>query len=257
VLPEVLVRFPQRRPSAGLVLRCAGAPEAELGRRVDAHLAGSPVPGLTVAYLAGDAEVQVKLRAVAATAAEAAAVIEAAAPGVRAVLGADCYGEGDVTLPGTVVRLLTARGETVGVAESLTAGLVSARIAEVPGASAVLRGGVAAYATDVKASVLGVPQELLDREGAVSEATAAAMASGVRALLATSWGIATTGVAGPDPQDGHPAGTLCLGIAGPDGVIATRRIRLPDGGRAWIRAASATLALDLLRRTGSGPGSGS
>jgi nicotinamide-nucleotide amidase len=111
-----------------------------------------------------------------------------------------------------VVATLTAHGETVAVAESLTGGLVVATLVGVPGASAVVRGGVVAYATPVKASVLGVDAELLAERGAVDPEVARQMATGVREALSVdgepaTWGISTTGVAGPDPQDGKPVGT--------------------------------------------------
>lgn len=90
----------------------------------------------------------------------------------------------------------------------------------MPGASATYRGGVIAYATELKVALLGVPQELVDNDGVVSAACAAAMASGVREVMATTYGVATTGVAGPDLQEGHPAGTVFLGLSGPSGTTS-------------------------------------
>lgn len=113
-----------------------------------------------------------------------------------------------------VVAELAARGETVAFAESLTAGLACARVAEVPGASAVLRGGLVTYATDLKHSLAGVDEQLLADAGPVSPETAAAMAAGARAACGADWGLALTGVAGPDSQDGHPVGEVYLGLAG-------------------------------------------
>ena len=114
-----------------------------------------------------------------------------------------------------VVRLATASGTTVAVAESLTAGLVCARIADVPGASAVLRGGVVTYATDVKTLLLGVDAHLLRRRGAVDPDVALAMAAGVRERLGADVGLATTGVAGPDPQDGVAPGAVFVAVSHP------------------------------------------
>ena len=124
-----------------------------------------------------------------------------------------------------LVAVLTARGETVAVAESLTGGLVVATLVGVPGASAVVRGGVVAYATPVKHTVLGVSADLLAEHGAVDPEVARQMASGVRTALAVdgepaTWGISTTGVAGPDPQDGKPVGTVFVGIASATGAEA-------------------------------------
>lgn len=124
-----------------------------------------------------------------------------------------------------LVAVLTARGETVAVAESLTGGLVVATLVGVPGASVVVRGGVVAYATPVKHTVLGVSADLLAEHGAVDPEVARQMASGVRTALAVdgepaTWGISTTGVAGPDPQDGKPVGTVFVGIASASGAEA-------------------------------------
>src|ERR1700729_3739333 len=107
-------------------------------------------------------------------------------------------------LAAEVLRRLTEAGQTLATAESLTGGLVAAALTSVPGASAAFRGGVVAYATDLKAAVLGVPDDLLQLRGAVDPDVAEAMAQGARARLGTTVGISTTGVAGPDPADGKP-----------------------------------------------------
>ncbi|WP_299446983.1 CinA family protein [uncultured Phycicoccus sp.] len=146
--------------------------------------------------------------------------------------------------PADLVRALTARGLTVATAESLTGGLVCATLTEVPGASAVVRGGVVSYAADVKASVLGVDPALLARVGAVDGDVAAAMAAGVRDLLGADLGVATTGVAGPDPADGQPVGTVYVAVAGPAGTRVERKAF--EGDRAQIRRASVESALRLL-----------
>lgn len=131
-----------------------------------------------------------------------------------------------------IVALLAGRRLTVATAESLTAGLVSATLAEVPGASAVLRGGVVAYDQDVKAEVLGVPAEAL-AHGVVSAAVAAGLAEGARRVLRADVGIGTTGVAGPEPHGGEPVGSVWIAVAGPDGT-STRHLAL-TGDRADIR----------------------
>ncbi|MBF4614861.1 CinA family protein [Curtobacterium sp. VKM Ac-1376] len=152
--------------------------------------------------------------------------------------------------PGLIAEL-TARGETIAVAESLTGGLVVATLVDVPGASAVVRGGVVAYATPVKHSVLGVSTSLLEAEGAVHPEVARQMASGVRIALSVdgepaTWGISTTGVAGPDPQDGKPVGTVFVGIASAAGASAYE-LHL-DGDREAIRHATVS---ELLARMSS------
>ncbi|PYY48829.1 MULTISPECIES: CinA family protein [unclassified Curtobacterium] len=149
-----------------------------------------------------------------------------------------------------LVAALTARGETVAVAESLTGGLVVSELVGVPGASAVVRGGVVAYATPVKATVLGVDADLLAEHGAVDPEVARQMAAGVRIALAVdgvpaTWGISTTGVAGPDPQDGKPVGTVFIGIASAERAAAVE-LHL-DGDRGAIRAAVVSELLARLR----------
>jgi nicotinamide-nucleotide amidase len=147
-----------------------------------------------------------------------------------------------------VLRLAVARGATVAVAESLTGGLVAGTLAGVPGISAVLRGGVVAYATDLKTSLVGVDRALLAAGGAVQAEVALAMAEGVAARLSADIGVATTGVAGPDPQDGHPAGTVFVAVHGPRVSRVEGRAgptALP-GHRAEVRWASVVLALELL-----------
>lgn len=119
-----------------------------------------------------------------------------------------------------VVRRLGELGQTLGCAESLTAGLVSATIAATPGASLVLLGGVVAYTAAVKVELLGVPADLVREAGTVDPRVAVAMAEGVRARLGATWGLSTTGVAGPGPAEGKPAGTVHLAVAGPDGTEA-------------------------------------
>ena len=141
---------------------------------------------------------------------------------------------------------LRGRGETVAVAESLTGGLLAARLTETPGASVTFRGGLVVYATDLKASLGGVPAPLLDAQGPVSPDVAGALAAGVRHRLGATYGLAVTGVAGPDSQDGVPVGTVYVALAGPDrGEV--RRLTL-SGGRAEIRAAAVDATVTLLSR---------
>ncbi|MFI8879464.1 CinA family protein [Streptomyces sp. NPDC055243] len=174
-----------------------------------------------------------------------------------------------------VLRLLQARGETLAVAESLTGGLVAAEVTAVPGASRVFRGSVTAYATELKHEVLGVDGTLLAERGAVDAEVALQMAAGVRKVMGADWGIATTGVAGPDPQDGQAVGTVFVAIDGPDspvggsaspvggmgsalrseGKVAALRL---NGERSDIRMESVRSVLTLLlerlsgERTGNG-----
>ncbi|MFG3282349.1 CinA family protein [Streptomyces sp. NPDC048111] len=144
-----------------------------------------------------------------------------------------------------LLQLLTERDQTLAVAESLTGGLVAAELTSVPGASRAFRGSVTAYATELKRDVLGVDAGLLSERGAVDPEVAAQMAAGVRRVLKASWGIATTGVAGPDPQDGQPVGTVYVSAVGPAGAKKTVALRL-NGDRAEIRRESVRSVLELL-----------
>ncbi|MGP4003759.1 CinA family protein [Streptomyces sp. 8N706] len=144
-----------------------------------------------------------------------------------------------------VLELLVARGETLAVAESLTGGMVAAELTGVPGASRAFRGSVTAYASEVKRGVLGVDAVLLAERGAVDAEVARQMAEGVRRLMGADWGVSTTGVAGPDPQDGQPVGTVHVAVAGPRGGVGGLRLSL-DGDRAGIRSESVQAALRLL-----------
>lgn len=138
-----------------------------------------------------------------------------------------------------LVRRFSAAGLTLATAESITGGLVASAITDVPGASAVFRGCVVAYATELKYELLGVDRELLDRP--VSEPVATAMAVGARLRLAADWALATTGVAGPDPQGGEPPGVVWFSVAGPPGSRTWRQVF--KGDRAAIRAAAVEAAL--------------
>lgn len=144
-----------------------------------------------------------------------------------------------------LLKRLDERGETLAVAESLTGGLLAATVVAVPGASTVFRGGLVVYATDLKASLAGVPSPLLHARGPVDPEVAAALAAGVRRRCGADWGVATTGVAGPDPADGVPVGTVYVAVAGPRAAGEVRRLDL-TGDRAQIREATVAAALDLL-----------
>lgn len=150
----------------------------------------------------------------------------------------------DPALPVRVVAALRARAQTVATAESLTAGLVTAVLTTVPGSSAVVRGGIVVYATDLKASLAGVPAEMLARHGAVHPDVALALAEGARAACRADWGIGLTGVAGPDPQDGVAPGRVHLAVAGPG--AATGHTLDVDGDRHAVRSEAVAAALGAL-----------
>jgi nicotinamide-nucleotide amidase len=147
-------------------------------------------------------------------------------------------------LSGQVIGLLAERGDTIAVAESLTGGLLAGALTAIPGASAVFRGGVVAYASDLKNSLLGVPASLLDRHGAVHPAVAAAMAEGACGRLTATVGAATTGVAGPDPADGQPVGTVHIAVRA--GGRTTAQALSLSGDRSQIRCSTVEQVLALL-----------
>jgi nicotinamide-nucleotide amidase len=203
--------------------------------------------GVKLAYYASPGEVRVRIEA------RDGDLLARAETAARELLGSALYADGEVTLDRLVHRLLAERGATVAVAESLTGGLIGAELTEMPGSSATFAGGVIAYATPLKRSLLGVPEGLLAAHGAVHPEVAAAMAKGVRERLGATYGLAVTGVAGPEPQDGHPVGTVHVAVADFGGAVATRTPGFPvpaDGARArsLVRQMTVVHALDLLRR---------
>lgn len=143
-----------------------------------------------------------------------------------------------------VLGSLARRGESLATAESLTGGLLAARLTDVPGASRSFVGGVVSYATRVKVSALDVPADLVEEHGVISEECAVAMARGVRARFGATWAMATTGVAGPDTQEARPVGTVWVAVAGPDRV-ETCELAL-HGDRSAIREATCDAALAVL-----------
>lgn len=145
-----------------------------------------------------------------------------------------------------LLELLERRTATLAVAESLTGGTLAAALTDVPGASAVFQGALVAYASEVKISMLGVPAEVVQRYGVVSGEAAEAMAIGARTRFAATYALSTTGVAGPEPQEDKPVGTVYVGCAGPDRVDTTRLTL--SGTRAQIRVNTCDAALRLLRR---------
>lgn len=173
--------------------------------------------------------------------------LDAAEADLRESLEGRVFGIDDQTHADAVAERLIARGHTVATAESCTGGLIARRLTDVAGSSAYFVGGVVAYANEVKVDLLGVSAADLDAHGAVSDEVAQQMARGVRDRLGTTWGVSTTGVAGPSGgTEDKPVGLVFLGLAGPDGV-SSARVVLP-GDRAQVRASAAMAALEQLRR---------
>ncbi len=252
VLPDLLRRAGEPAVVVHRVLRTAGIWESAVAEALAPEVSRvTPLGNPTIAFLASGGQTRVKISARARDRAEAETIIAPVERAAREALGSAVYGSNDDSLEGVVHGLLRARGATLAVAESLTGGLLAGRLTDGAGSSATFRGGVVAYATDLKESLLGVDGAVLGAHGAVSAQTAAAMASGVRDRLGATYGLSLTGVAGPDEQEGKPVGTVHLGLAGPAGVT-TRSVRLP-GDRPRNRAYAVVQALDLIRRTLSTP----
>jgi len=244
VLPDLRARAGDASVIVSRTLRTWGESESGLNERLDPVIDELEADGTaTLAFLASGWEgIKVRLTAKAATADDAAARLAPVEARIRAILGDQVFGVDDDTMESVVLQMLRTRGWTLGLAESVTGGLVAGRITNVPGASEVFAGSVVSYASEVKFDLLGV-----EPGPVVSEAAAMQMASGARRVLHTDVALALTGVAGPTEQDGMPVGTLCAAVALPDGRVVARTFRLP-GLRDQMRQMSVITALDLLRR---------
>lgn len=224
------------------VIRTWGESESRTGEILADLFETSRNP--TLAFLASSGEIKVRLTAKAADAGAAAALIAPVEAEVRRRMGPRVFGADDETIERVVLRLLEERRWTVGTAESATAGMVAARLTSVPGASAVFRGSVVTYASDLKESLLGVDHGMLEGEGVVSSATALAMAEGAAHALGVDVAVAVTGSAGPEALE-QPAGTMVVAVRTPEDARA-RTMRMP-GDRERVRTYTTTAALHLLR----------
>ncbi|MBW3575190.1 MAG: competence/damage-inducible protein A [Actinobacteria bacterium] len=243
VVPDLERRRGGRAAILSRVLRTWGEDESALAELLAPRFEALDASGNpTLAFLASGIEgVKVRITAKAATADEAASLLDAEEAEVRAILGDRVVGVDHETMEAVVGRLLGDAGLTVGLAESMTGGLIASRCSEVPGSSAWFRGAVVSYASEVKFGLLDVPEGPV-----VSEPSAAAMATGARSVLGADVGLSVTGVAGPETQDEMPVGTVFVGIA-LDGEVAIEHLRF-GGDRTSIRRMAGSAALDLLRR---------
>jgi nicotinamide-nucleotide amidase len=256
LLEEVLPRLMARRdPAEGVrvvqsrTLRTTGVPESALAERV-APVEEALAP-LSLAYLPGLAGVDLRLTAWGVSPDDADALLARGVATLRPVLGNRCYGEGDDDLAAVVLERCRHEGWRLAVAESCTGGLLGGRLTAVPGSSEVFVGGVIAYDDAVKRDLLGVPGPILERHGAVTEETAAAMALGAQRRFAVACALAVTGIAGPaggTPE--KPVGTVWLAARAGEAARVVRRVF--PGPRDNVRARSAQAALDLLRLLGEG-----
>ncbi len=243
ILDDLVTRSGERAVIRSRVLRTWGASESGLAEILADRISeldeiGSP----TLAFLASGVEgIKVRITASAADEPTAVAMLDAEQLVLEPLIGHLVFGYDGDNMEAVVVRALIDRGLTVSVAESLTGGYVAGRLASVPGASATFTGGIVAYDPRIKFQLLGVSEGPV-----VTEEAAVAMAEGIRRVMGTDIGLATTGVAGPDESEGKPVGTVCLAVASDDGAVATT-VRLP-GDRERIRQFSTITLLDLLRR---------
>jgi nicotinamide-nucleotide amidase len=246
VLPDLRARAGEAAVIASRTLRTWGLSESGLAEilapRIEAlREPGSGVP--TIAFLASGIEgMKVRLTVKAPDLASASAALEAESDEVLALVGRSVFGVDDDTMESVVGQLLIGRGWTIGLAESLTGGLVASRIVSIPGASEWFRGSVVSYASEVKRSMLGVG------EGAVVSASSARqMASGARRVLGSDVGLSVTGVAGPTSQDDLPPGTVYAGVALPGQEPEAVLLRVP-GDRDRVRQMATISVLDVLRQ---------
>jgi nicotinamide-nucleotide amidase len=246
LVPWLVRRFDLREAIYTRTLHTVGIGESSLDVKVEDLFRTLENP--KIAMLAHAGRVDVKVMAKAGSRAEAEAMIEPVAQELRRRIGPLYFGDDDTTLAGAIVQALAGRGWTIGTAESFTGGAVADEIVAVPGASRVFRGGIIAYANEVKTALLDVPEETLARVGAVSEETAVAMARGARKRLGADLAIATTGVAGPDGgSDEKPVGTVWIALAHGEEGMETRRLTFP-GERSDIRIRGTVAALSLVWR---------
>ncbi|MDQ2724340.1 MAG: competence/damage-inducible protein A [Actinomycetota bacterium] len=246
VLPHLVARSGSAATIRSRTLRTWGLAESALaeliGPRLDAlDGAGNP----TIAFLASGIEgIKVRVTARGAGAdpvGQATGLLDAEEAELRLLLGPAVFGVDDETMEAAVGRLLVDASLTLGLAESVTGGLIASRCTAVPGASAWFRGSVVSYATAVKRDVLAVATEAV-----VSEAAAREMAEGARRVLGSDVALAVTGVAGPTEADGEPVGTVWIGVADASSTVAKRIFR--PGSRDRVRQMTAISAMDLLRR---------
>jgi nicotinamide-nucleotide amidase len=243
ILPDLRRRSGETATIVSRTLRTWGDSESGLAERLAPRIeALDAVGNPTLAFLASGVEgLKIRITAKAVDEPTAVAIVAAEEAELRALLGELVFGVDDEAMEDAVAALLGAQGLSLGLAESLTGGLIGARVTSVAGASAFFRGSIVSYASDVKFDVLDVPAGPV-----VSADAAVAMALGAQRVLGADVGLAVTGVAGPTEQDGQPVGTVFVGLAIDGGADAVA-LRLP-GDRQRIREFSTISALDALRR---------
>jgi nicotinamide-nucleotide amidase len=243
VLPLLLKEFPVEPPFVCRTLRTTGLGESSVEEKIAGPLQPLLRAGLELGYCARIGEVDVRL---VAHGEAGAATVSQAEGMIRKLLGRLIFATDDATLESTVVALLTRQKKTVALAESCTGGLIAHRITNVPGASAVLTCGLVTYSNESKKNLLGVSEETLQENGAVSAAVARQMAEGARQRHATDFGLAVTGIAGPGGGTAQkPVGTVFIALAGGPETLVEERFNHFD--RETFKFVTSQQALDLLR----------
>jgi nicotinamide-nucleotide amidase len=226
------------------LVKVTGVAESKVAEMLDDLFRASANP--SIAYLASSGEVKVRITAKAASHGEAEELIGPVADEVARRLGSHVFTTNDEELEQVAGRLLKARRKSVAAAESLTGGSLAVRLTSAPGSSEFFKGSAVCYTVEAKRDLLGVSKETIDGPGVVSEECAREMAQGARRVFDADIGVALTGVAGPDPHDDKPVGTVCVALAADDRE-ETRSFRAP-GDRQMVRRWAEQAALDLLRR---------
>lgn len=247
LLPRLQVHLRSDLVVRSCTLRTVGIAESLLADHIDS-MDGGPLQGVALAYLPSIAGVDLRLTVRDIPSDEADRLLSAAATRLRAAVGEWIYGENEEDLAALVLDLCRARGLTVAVAESCTGGLLGARLTAIPGSSDVVRGGVIAYANDVKTGLLGVEESTLREHGAVSEEVARHMATAIRGVAKANVGMAITGVAGPGGGTAEkPVGTVWIAVD-VEGKVEARLLRM-WGDRDEVRQRSAQWTMELLRKS--------
>ncbi len=239
--------IPRLKPYTGgliftRILRVSGLGESSVEERLDSFLHGN---NPTLATYAKSDGIDVRITAKADTSEEAERLVAEMETKVRQVLGHYVFGTNKDTLQSVVGDLLLARNQTLAVMESLTGGLLSSTITDIPKSSKHFIGGVVAYSDKLKEQ-MGVPHEIIEQYGTISEETAEAMAHAIREQLGADFGLGMTGIAGPDQQEGKPVGTVHIAVEGPEGVVTAMG---PGwrGSREDNKRFAVLAALNLLR----------
>lgn len=238
VLPRLVAASGDEQVIASRLIRTWGRPESEVGEILDDLYTGSVNPSL--AFLASNSEIKVRITAKASTAPEARRLIEPMEQEVRSRLGDSVFGSDDETIERVLLRLLSDLEYSIGTAESMTGGMVTARLTDLPGSSAVVKGGLVAYDAELKQKLLGVS----DIGEVVNIETAVAVARGAQALLGVDVAVSVTGSAGPQPLE-KPVGTVVIGVATP-GDARAREMKF-SGDRERVRTYATVAALQLTR----------